>query len=782
MGQVLPPSLEQALNLTSSGRRRFTSPLSLDSRNLQANLGKGRARMTRTAASGSVRLKRRLAVVAWRFGVRFSDWGPGSATATGIRQLHVLMAFVAPALMFATIWFMANQQNVDARRVEVVRAMNMQAYLVNRMRLLGADNANWNDAFQGAVLSLDAEWMDGNWGPDAYGTADYDDVFLVGKSGETLYASVRGKRSSEAVRDLVGGQIKDLLGRAARAAPPAGAAGFVRYDGGIALISATRVKRAGRPPDPSAPVRYLVILRRLDSVALADIGQASGFRNLRALAASEAKAGTALRDVRGFRIGALVWESDAPGYESAIAVLPIAVFVFALLAYAGFVGASTARRRADELLVSQRHALRLAHRDMLTDLPNRRAFAESLDIALGSGGQVAMLYMDLDGFKEVNDAFGHAVGDALLVQASRRIEAEGGDAIQLARFGGDEFAVMLSGVGLQERARRFAQILVDSFQVPIEAAGRHVYVGASIGLAIGDAPSIDGAELIRRADVAMYAAKAAGKRRWKLYDEGMDRGRVVRRQIAAELRLALASGDVLVSYQPVVQAHDRRIVGAEALARWSSPTLGIIDPVLFISVAEEGGMISELTRQVLRQACRAALAWDIVVSVNLSAAEVWDLAFADELLRILAETGLPANRLELEITESYLVTEPQAAAATLSVLRALGVRIVLDDFGMGFASLGQLRRLPLDRIKLTHEFLTEIATGGNASEVATAIVALARALDLPVTAEGVETEAQADLLQTAGCTHFQGWLFGKPMAAATLTRRLRSERADSASG
>ena len=739
--------------------------------------------MTRTAASGSVRLKRRLAVVAWRFGVRFSDWGPGSATATGIRQLHVLMAFVAPALMFATIWFMANQQNVDARRVEVVRAMNMQAYLVNRMRLLGADNANWNDAFQGAVLSLDADWMDGNWGPDAYGTAEYDDVFLVGAGGETYYASVQGKRSQATAQELLGPALKDMLAYASRAALPSGAAGFVRYANGLGLASATRVKRAGLPPDAARPARYLVILRRLDSGTLAEIGQASAFRNLRALAETpHSDTAIAIRDVRGFRVGAMVWESDAPGYEAAIGVMPIAVLVFALLAYAGFVGASTARRRADELLVSQRQALRLAHRDMLTDLPNRRAFAESLDRALGTGGHVAMLYLDLDGFKDVNDAFGHAVGDALLVQAGRRIEAVGRDDIQLARFGGDEFAVMLTGVNLQERARLLAQAIVDCFQVPTEAAGRHVYVGASLGLAIGAAPTIDSAELIRRADVAMYAAKAAGKRRWKLYDDGMDKGRAVRRQIAAELRLALASGDVLVSYQPVVQAHDRQIVAAEALARWSSPTLGIIDPVLFISVAEENGMISELTRQVLGQACRAARDWDIAVSVNLSAAEVWDLAFADELLRILAETGLPANRLELEITESYLVTEPTAAAATLSVLRSLGVKIVLDDFGMGFASLGQLRRLPLDRIKLTNEFLTEIAAGGNASEVATAIVSLARALNLPVTAEGVETEAQADLLRTAGCTHFQGWLFGKPMAAATLTRRLRSDRADLATG
>ncbi len=739
--------------------------------------------MARTATANSTRLRRRLTIAGRRFGVRFADWGPGSATATGIRQLHVLMALVAPALMFATIWFMADQQNANALRGERARAASVEQYMLDRLALLGADNSNWDDAYDRVVRNLDTRWIDGSWGPDAFGTIDYHDAYVVEASGRTVYASILGKRSDAQAASALGNILPQLIGDARKANPPRGPASFARYAGDLAIVNLTRIRPITTPSDPGRPDRFLLIVKRLDGPTLAEIERASGFRRLRVTEARTTDpAAVAIRDISGRSIGMLAWQSDGPGYDSALAVMPVAVFVFALLAYAGFVGASTARRRADELVVSQRHALRLAHRDMLTDMPNRRAFADSLDAALARGEGVAMLYMDLDGFKEVNDAYGHAIGDVLLVQAGRRIAAEGGSDIQIARFGGDEFAVMLTGLDLQERARRLAQVLVEGFVPPIEAAGHHVYVGASIGVALSGNPAIAGSELIRRADVAMYAAKAAGKRRWKLYDEGMDRGRVVRRQLAEELRQALASGAVLVSYQPVVEAVTRRIVGAEALARWSSPTLGIIDPVLFISVAEESGLISELTRQVLRQACRAAVNWDITVSVNLSAAEVWDLAFADELLRILGETGLPASRLELEITESYLVREPASAADTLSMLRSLGVRVVLDDFGMGFASLGQLKRLPLDRIKLTHEFLAEIATGGNASEVATAIVALARALDLPVTAEGVETEAQAELLRTAGCTHLQGWLFGKPMGAATLTRRLRSERVEAVTG
>ena len=704
-----------------------------------------------------------------------SNWRPGSASAAGVRQLYLLVALVAPALMFAAIWFMASQQNRDALRAEAARAASVQSYMLDRIALLGADNANWNEAYQHAGLRTDPDWIDGAWGPEAFGTIDLHDAYLLDDKGNTLYASILGKRSGLTAAQLLTNGLPELVAAAAGASPPRGAVGFARYADGLAIVNVTRIRPISEITDPAVPPRYLMMVKRIDPTALADVERASGFRDLAVSTAPVEGVSTPLRDVSSRIVGMLAWRSDAPGYASAMAVLPIALLVFALLAYAGFVGASNARRRAEELLVSQRQALRMAHRDPLTDLPNRRAFADSLDAAIAAGDAVAMLYMDLDGFKEVNDAFGHSVGDALLAQAGRRIAAESGAGVAIARFGGDEFAVLLKGPEIEERARRLAQLLVDSFTAPIEAAGRHVYAGASIGVSLGG-DGIDGTELIRRSDVAMYAAKAGGKRRWRMYDEGMDRGRAVRRQIADELRQALASGDVLVSFQPVVEAMTGKIVGAEALARWSSPTLGIIDPVLFISVAEESGMISDLTRQVLRQACRSAVNWDISVSVNLSAAEVWDLAFADELLRILGETGLPASRLELEITESYLVKEPQAAADTLAMLRSLGVKIALDDFGMGFASMGQLRRLPLDRIKLTHEFLAEIAKGGNASEVATAFVALARAFDLPVTAEGVETEAQAELLRAAGCTHMQGWLFGKPMAAATLTKRLRGGR------
>jgi diguanylate cyclase (GGDEF)-like protein len=459
-----------------------------------------------------------------------------------------------------------------------------------------------------------------------------------------------------------------------------------------------------------------------------------------------------------------------PGFDSAIDVLPIAGIVFLLLAYAGIVGASTARRRAEELVASRAEAMQLARVDALTELTNRRGFAQRVEAALAAGDEVALVYLDLDGFKEVNDAFGHGVGDALLVEAARRLREV--SPTEPSRFGGDEFAVLVHGRrAIAGRARALAQMIVDRFSEPLQAQGRKVYVGASVGVATGGR-GIDADELVRRGDVAMYAAKAAGKRRWRIYDPAMEEGREQRRRIAAELRESLAADGIEVQFQPVVRARDERIVGAEALARWKSPTLGAIDPDRFIAIAEEAGLISELTRRVLRRACQQAAGWEVDISVNLSAAEVWDLAFADELVAILRDTGMRPERLILEITESRLIRDVESTAATLGVLRGLGVRIALDDFGTGFASLQQLGRLPLDGLKLTRAFLVS-AAGDQSADAAAAVVKLAGALGLPVVAEGVETRAQAEAFRAAGCALLQGWLYGKPMSAAAFAERLR---------
>ncbi len=702
-----------------------------------------------------------------------------SASVTGIRQLHMMVALIAPLLMLLTIAFMAQQQNADALHREQARAVTLQRYLLQETALLGFDNARWNDAYRSAVLDLDRVWMDENWGPDAFGTMDYHDAFLVDAAGATLYASILGERSTRSAEALLGARLAALLDRARVAGADGRASAFVPYLGGVAVASLSRV----RPVDPAlaaanAPARYLVMIKRFDAAALRELQLPSGFIGLTVARSQIADTAVPFIGIDGRPFAWLTWGSRTPGYSSALAVMPIALLLFALLAYAGLVGARTAKRWAEQVLANEAAARRLAELDPLTMLPNRRAFIERLHADLAAERAVAIVYIDLDGFKAINDAFGHLTGDMLLIAAAERIAlaAANDTASRMARLGGDEFAIALIGADAELRGQRVALGILSGFAHPIQHAGRQVYLGASIGVA-SSAPGVGALELVRHADVAMYAAKAAGRRQWRAYDATMDAGRDVRQQLAVELRTALHDDSIDVCYQPIVDAGSERIVACEALARWSSPTRGAIDPGLFISVAEEAGLISELTRQVLRKAARAAARWDIGVAVNLSAAEAWDARFADSLLRILADAGLPPGRLELEITEGYLLREADTAREVLSELRALGVQVALDDFGTGFASLTYLRKLPLDRLKLTREFLAEIVGEGRSRPLAAAIVQLGDALGLPVTAEGVETREQAALLREAGCTRLQGWLYGKPMSAAHLTRRLKQREA-----
>lgn len=699
-----------------------------------------------------------------------------SASATGIRQLHMMVALIAPILMLLTVAFMAQQQNADALQREQARAVTLQRYALGQASLLGYDNARWNDAYRRAGLTLDREWIDESWGPDAFGTMDYHDVFIVGADGTTDYASVLGARSSRTARAMLGDGLGPLLDQARR---PAGrATGFTAYLGGVALASVNRIRPVdARLIDPDASERYLVTVKRFDEAALRELQLPSGFARLTVSRSRIGDTAVPFVDIQGRPFAWLSWASRTPGYTSALAVMPLALLLFVLLAYAGLVGARTAKRWAEQVLANEAAARQLAELDPLTELPNRRSFVERLQADLAAEREVAVVYVDLDGFKAINDAFGHLTGDMLLIAAAERIAlaAANDTGSRMARLGGDEFAIALTGADAELRAQRVALGILNAFAHPIQHAARQVYLGASIGVASSEA-GLGAIELIRHADVAMYAAKAAGKRQWRAYDAAMDAGRDIRQQLAVELRIALQEDAIDVCYQPIVDAVSERIVACEALARWTSPTRGLVDTGLFISVAEEAGLISELTRQVLRKAARAAARWDIGVAVNLSAAEAWDARFSDALLRILADAGLPPGRLELEITEGYLLREADTAREVMSELRALGVQVALDDFGTGFASLTYLRKLPLDRLKLTREFLSEIVGERRSQPLAAAIVQLGDALGLPVTAEGVETRAQAELLRDAGCTRLQGWLYGKPMSAAHLTRRLKQRQ------
>jgi EAL domain-containing protein (putative c-di-GMP-specific phosphodiesterase class I) len=316
----------------------------------------------------------------------------------------------------------------------------------------------------------------------------------------------------------------------------------------------------------------------------------------------------------------------------------------------------------------------------------------------------------------------------------------------------------------EEEAIEVARTILASFANAFSVGEYHVSLGISIGIASRQATT-DADELVRRADSAMYAAKARGKHCLQLYSPALDAGRERRKQLETDLRTAIQEGGISIAYQSLVCARSRAIVGVEALARWEHPLFGPIPPDQFIPIAETSGLIVELGKSILTRACSEARHWSVDLAVNLSPAQFWDRSLAGAVSDVLEETGFPPERLELEITEGYLMRRPEAAAEILNRLKSLGVRIILDDFGTGFASIGYLQQLDFDGIKIDRSFVAASNSDSKAADLARAIIAIGDALDVPVTAEGVETLANASLMQAAGCARLQGWLFGRPMPA-----------------
>ncbi|MEI4273557.1 bifunctional diguanylate cyclase/phosphodiesterase [Klenkia sp. LSe6-5] len=419
-----------------------------------------------------------------------------------------------------------------------------------------------------------------------------------------------------------------------------------------------------------------------------------------------------------------------------------------------------------------------ARTDPLTGLGNRRRLAEATARVLGTGTPVSVLFVDLDGFKAVNDSRGHVVGDALLVEVAARLRAGVRADDLVVRVGGDEFAVLVPGP--VERAVEVARRLQSAVRYPVQLTGRPATVTASVGVAsTSSAARRDADLLLRNADLAMYQAKATGRDKVVTFVPGMAQAASDRASLAEDLTVALAAGDQLhVHYQPVVTLPGGDVHGYEALVRWQHPTRGPVAPLQFVPIAEQTGTVVALGAWVLRRATRDAAAGlagqpgPSRVAVNVSAVQLADAGFVQSVRDALADSGLPARRLVLEVTESLLADDLDTASARLQELRDLGVRIAIDDFGTGYSSLSYLRRLPVDVVKVDRSFVADLARGGAATTLVASVVELARSLALDVVAEGVETPEQLATLVELGCTYAQGYLLGRPapLPAATPAR------------
>ncbi|MBR0779388.1 EAL domain-containing protein [Bradyrhizobium diazoefficiens] len=434
----------------------------------------------------------------------------------------------------------------------------------------------------------------------------------------------------------------------------------------------------------------------------------------------------------------------------------------------------TERIRADERIAH------MAHYDALTDLPNRvlmRGHLERRVAELAEGKPFAILYIDVDEFKGVNDSLGHEVGDELLRQVANRLRACVSRNDMVARLGGDEFAIVKAGTSDQAELTALAEEILKALRAPVNCRGQEIPTDASIGIAIAPEHGDNPDDLLMRADLAMYAAKSEGRRTFRLFVPEYDARARQRRQLELDLRQALARGEFEVHYQPLVDLAANVVTGCEALLRWRHPERGMISPADFIPVAEDTGLIGEIGEWVLKQACTEAASWPdgIHIAVNVSPVQFRSKTLALKVAAALAESGLAPGRLELEVTETVLIRDDEEALTILQQLRELGVRIALDDFGTGYSSLSYLHRFPFDKIKIDRSFISDIGEPEDSSPIVQAVVHMAAARHMATTAEGVETEVQRDVLRQLGCSQMQGWLFSPAVPVAKLKQLLSAQ-------
>ncbi|HRN84853.1 MAG TPA: EAL domain-containing protein [Hyphomicrobium sp.] len=652
--------------------------------------------------------------------------------------------------------------------------------------------AIWDDAVRYAKDSFDPKWVETNLGIWMYEYFKHDRTFVIRSDGTLVYSMVDGKtvtnpnyRPDAAVFDVVTALRKQIAAGVLddyelnkRRLPHL--VDFSFEGQRPVLISAVPlVPESKIATQPRGTESVLVSIRFLDASFLSDLASThllKGVRFSRTDDIAPNEASYPLLDRRGETIGHIVWVPEMPGWAILTDVLPVLTAGLGAISIAIVLLIAGLRRTYRELVHSEAESKHRAVHDPLTGLTNRAYFNERVGVLLTerrvSGHALALMFLDLDRFKRVNDTLGHPVGDALIQDVARRIKSLTRPTDVFARMGGDEFAIIRCDGVSRETIEAFCRDVVAAVSEPYDVLGQRAAIGVSIGVAMAPESGTDRSELARKADIALYQAKNR-QLGYAFYTEEMSKTLKERQALEDALRKALdVDGEIDVVYQPLIAANDLSVSGVEALVRWHHPHLGSIPPAVFIPVAEECGLIGRLGERVLREACRTAGALDLgTIAVNVSPIQFLSPDFASRLFAVLAHTGVAAERLELEITESALLDSSGASAKVLHLLRARGVRIALDDFGTGYSSLSYLIKLEVDRIKLDRSFVQELGTCPRSSSIVRSVIAMAHAVGVSITAEGVEKPEQRDFLVSVDCDTLQGYLFSPPVSALSLVEQ-----------
>jgi len=713
---------------------------------------------------------------------------------------------VAVAIVCIVVAVLSSAQRADVVAVDHEKQLFSRAIANYGDRVLREVEsvASSEGAIQNIRRAFDPEWAKQRVGAWLETYFDHDYIFIFDRKDDLAF-SVVGHRPADAkwfasarpglisVIDYMRGRdpnLKDAFRLSQTTVAKGGThrqtAVIRRLTGRPAIVAAVAVGPADGIPaslDNVAPI--IMSVKFIDDSMLASIETQLRLTNLRKIDQDPVPPGDLVYDVSGpdgNAIARFAWTPKQPGAEIVHNVVPfiaVAITGFALLA--AFV-LRYMRRTAAAIAAGESRLRHLAMHDPLCGLPNRIFFSERLEAVIeevrGGTAPAAVFYIDLDHFKDVNDTLGHHVGDELIRNVTLRLShtLRGGDLV--ARLGGDEFAVISSIAGDSEEMIGLAQRIIAAICAPYIINSQNIVIGASIGIAVIDDKCGTATDIMRYADMALYRAKNEGRNRACIYDAAMDADLSSRKLLEADLREAIDNDRLQLVYQPVVNKSGEKVIGVEALCRWTHPTRGEIPPSEFIAIAEHSGLIIELGNWVLRRACIDGKAWPgLLVAVNVSSLQFRRIDFVEVVERILHETRFEPGRLELELTESVLLGNVDTAEGAMVRLKALGVRLALDDFGTGYSSLLYLRRFPFDKLKIDRSFVLSIEKAADAAAIVHAIVSLGRGLGMNVTAEGVETADQQLFLRAAGVHSMQGYRFGRPVTVAEISARLQSPTA-----